>query len=232
METVSDRRAPVRSYAAVITSVFVLSGLFLVGCKPGDANVPRDPALSAELKKFDGLKGQIDIAGGTAHIPVMTAAVKRINAANPDIRITVAGGGSGVGIKKLGEGIVNIGNTGRAITEQEKEAHGLVTFPFALDGVAIVVHPSNPVTGLTADQMKKIYAEEITNWKDVGGADGPIHLFTRDEVERHPRSVLGVSAGEGHHRRECQRGHVQRGREGRRREGPAGDRLHQPWPRR
>jgi phosphate transport system substrate-binding protein len=162
--------------------VTLLSGLFLVGCKPGDASVPRDPTLSAELKKFQGLKGQIDIAGGTAHIPVMTAAVKRINAANPDIRITVAGGGSGVGVKKLGEGLVNIGNTGRALTEREREAHGLVTFPFALDGVAIVVHPSNPVAGLTAEQMKKIYAEEITNWKDVGGVDGPIHLFTRDEA--------------------------------------------------
>src|SRR5262249_2605218 len=129
-----------------------------------------------------GLKGKIDIAGGTAHIPIMNEAAKRINAANPDIRITVAGGGSGVGIKKVGEGLVEIGNTGRAITDKEKESFGLITFPIALDGVSIIVHPSNPIGGLSGEQIKKLYSGEIANWKEVGGPDGAVNLFMRDEA--------------------------------------------------
>jgi len=71
-------------------------------------------AVAAPLDTFKGQKGTLDIAGGTAHIPVMQEAAKRIMSVNPDIRITVAGGGSGVGVKQVGEGLVTIGNTGRA----------------------------------------------------------------------------------------------------------------------
>ena len=69
-------------------------------------------AVAAPLDAFKGMKGTLDIAGGTAHIPVMKEAAKRIMTANPDIRITVAGGGSGVGVQQVGEGLVQIGNTG------------------------------------------------------------------------------------------------------------------------
>ena len=69
-------------------------------------------AVAAPLDVFKGQKGEVDIAGGTAHIPVMQEAAKRIMTLNPDIRITVAGGGSGVGVKQVGEGLVEIGNTG------------------------------------------------------------------------------------------------------------------------
>ena len=99
-------------------------------------------ALAAgPLDAFNGLKGNLDIAGGTAHIPVMKGAAKQIMAANPDIRITVAGGGSGVGVQKAGEGLAQIGNTGRALKESEIKKYGLVSFPFAIDGVAVAVNP-------------------------------------------------------------------------------------------
>jgi phosphate transport system substrate-binding protein len=139
-------------------------------------------AVSAELRRFDGLQGKIDIAGGTAHIPVMNDAAKRIQRAFPDIRITVAGGGSGVGVEKVGQGLVEVGNTGRPLSQKEKDAHGLVTFPFAIDGVAVVVHPSNPVANLTPAAARDIYEGQITNWQDAGGEDQPINLFTRDEA--------------------------------------------------
>ena len=70
-------------------------------------------AAAGELDAFAGKKGKIDIAGGTAHIPVMKDAAKRIMQANPEIRISVAAGGSGVGVQKVGEGLVDIGNTGQ-----------------------------------------------------------------------------------------------------------------------
>ena len=71
----------------------VISGLALLACT--------SPAWSAPVDAFKDLKGSLDIAGGTAHIPVMKAAAKAIMEANPNIHITVAGGGSGVGVQKV-----------------------------------------------------------------------------------------------------------------------------------
>ena len=138
--------------------------------------------MAGELDAFLGQKGKIDIAGGTAHIPVMNDAAKHIMQANPAIRITVAAGGSGVGVQKVGEGLVDIGNTGRALSDEETAKYGLKSYPFAIDGVAAAVHPKNPVTNLTATQVQEIFAGKITNWKALGGRDAAIHLFTRDEA--------------------------------------------------
>jgi phosphate transport system substrate-binding protein len=138
--------------------------------------------LAGALDQFKSLSGTIDIAGGTAHIPVMQDAAQQIMTINPKIRITVAGGGSGVGVQKVGAGLVAIGNTGRALTPEEIAKDGLKTFPFAIDGVAVAVNPKNPVKSLTAQQVRDIFAGKITNWKAVGGKDAAINLFTRDEA--------------------------------------------------
>ena len=137
-------------------------------------------AVAATLDAFKGMKGTLDIAGGTAHIPVMKEAAKRIMTANPDIRITVAGG-SGVGVQQVGEGLVQIGNTGRPLKDKEIEKFGLKTFPFAIDGVALVVNPANNVSDITAQQAADIYNGKITNWKELGGTDAPITLYTRED---------------------------------------------------
>ncbi|WP_455760055.1 phosphate ABC transporter substrate-binding protein [Cloacibacillus evryensis] len=136
---------------------------------------------ASPLDVFKGRKGKIDIAGGTAHIPVMKEAAKRIMGVNPDIRITVAGGGSGVGVKQVGEGLVEIGNTGRPLKKDEVEKYGLETFPFAIDGVAVVVNPANKVAELSFEQLIDIYAGKITNWKAVGGDDAEINLYVRED---------------------------------------------------
>ncbi|MFV0422478.1 phosphate ABC transporter substrate-binding protein [Oleidesulfovibrio sp.] len=139
-------------------------------------------AHAAPLDAFKGQKGTIDIAGGTAHIPVMKEAAKRIMIANPEIRISIAAGGSGVGVQKAGEGLVDIGNTGRALSDKEVEKYGLVSFPFAVDGVALVINPQNGVNELTSAQVQAIFAGKVTNWNEVGGADQAINLYTRDEA--------------------------------------------------
>lgn len=138
-------------------------------------------AVAAPLDSFKGQKGTLDIAGGTAHIPVMKKAAQAIMSANPDIRITVAGGGSGVGVQKVGEGLVQIGNTGRALKESEVAKYGLETFPFAIDGVAVAVNPANKVTSLTKAQVKDVFAGKIINWKELGGNDAPISLYVRED---------------------------------------------------
>ncbi len=138
-------------------------------------------AAAAPLDAFKGMSGTMDIAGGTAHIPVMKEAAKRIMSVNPEIRITVAGGGSGVGVKQVGEGLVAIGNTGRPLKEKEIAQYGLKTFPFAIDGVAVVVNPANPVGALTKEQVAAIYAGTVKDWSEVGGTAGAINVFGRED---------------------------------------------------
>jgi phosphate transport system substrate-binding protein len=151
----------------------------------------------AALQAFAGMKGSLDIAGGTAHIPVMTEAAKRIIAFNPEIRITITGGGSGVGVQKVGEGLVQIGNAGRALSKNEIKKYGLKSYPFAIDGVAAVVHPSNPVRELTFAQLKDAFAGKTTNWKELGGPDLSINLYGRDEASGTRKVFWTAALGKG-----------------------------------
>jgi phosphate transport system substrate-binding protein len=134
------------------------------------------------LDAFKGKKGILRISGGTAHIPVMKEAAKRIMAFNPDIQITIAGGGSGAGIKQVGEGLVNIGNSGRKPTDSEISKYGLFMYKWAIDGVTAVVHPNNPVKSLSSKELQDIYAGKIANWKTLGGDNRPINIYTRDKA--------------------------------------------------
>ena len=140
------------------------------------------PARADDLAPFAGLSGTVRISGGTAHIPVMKEAAKQIMQRYPDVHITIAGGGSGVGIKQVGEGLVDIGNSGRKPSDAEIGKYGLKLFKWAIDGVGVVVNPQNGVTALTTDQVKAVFAGRITNWKALGGEDKPVNVYTRDEA--------------------------------------------------
>lgn len=150
--------------------------------KESRKEAPVETSTKTGLEPFVGLEGKIDIAGGTAHIKVMEKAAELIMTSNPKIRITVAGGGSGVGIQKVGEGLVQIGNSGRAVKPAEQEKYNLDSYPFCIDGVAACIHPDNPVDELSSEQIQQIMAGKITNWKDVGGNDASINLYGRDEA--------------------------------------------------
>jgi phosphate transport system substrate-binding protein len=140
------------------------------------------PAFSGSLDAFKGEKGVLKISGGTAHIPVMKDAALQIMAFNPEIQISIAGGGSGVGIKQVGEGLVDIGNSGRKPTDQEIARYDLKLFLWAIDGVASVVNPKNNVKSLTKNQLMDIFSGKIDNWKMLGGEDRKINVYTRDEA--------------------------------------------------
>lgn len=138
-------------------------------------------ASSESLAVFAKEQGKIDIAGGTAHIPVMKKAAEAIMSFNPNITISITGGGTGAGITKVGEGLVQIGNTGRALKPQEIEKYQLVSFPFAVDGVAIAVHKENPLSNLTKEQVSRIFSGEVKNWNELGGNEGVINLYVRED---------------------------------------------------
>lgn len=141
------------------------------------------PTAKAEvLDIFKNEKGTIKIAGGTAHIPVMKEVAKRIMSINPDIQISIAGGGSGVGIKLVGEGLVDIGNSGRKPTDEEIKKYKLKMFKWAIDGVGIIVNPKNKVKALTKAQVIDIFSGKIDNWKVLGGVDKEINVYTRDKA--------------------------------------------------
>ncbi len=140
------------------------------------------PAFSDSLAPFKGEKGMLKISGGTAHIPVMKEAAQQIMMANPEIQISIAGGGSGVGIKQVGEGLVNIGNSGRKATDEEIDRFQLKLYKWAIDGVGPVVNPKNTVRALTQTQMIDIFSGKLDNWKQLGGADRNINIYTRDEA--------------------------------------------------
>ncbi len=135
---------------------------------------------AGSLDLFTGEKGDIKISGGTAHIPVMKDAARQIMNVNQDIRISIAGGGSGVGIKQVGEGLVDIGNSGRKPTDDEIQKYGLKLFQWATDGVGVVVNPQNQVKALSKSQLLEIFAGKIVNWKVLGGSDKSINVYTRD----------------------------------------------------
>lgn len=136
-------------------------------------------AFASGLETFMGVRGSLLIAGGTAHLPVMHELARRIHGVNPDINISVSGGGSSVGIEKVGKKIVDIGNSGRVLTMTELAAYNLNSIPFAIDGIAVVVHPGNKVSELSSEEVRKIFTGEIRNWHEVGGDDLDIHLYGR-----------------------------------------------------
>ncbi|MEG0156118.1 MAG: phosphate ABC transporter substrate-binding protein [Anaerovoracaceae bacterium] len=123
--------------------------------------------------------GSIVIAGSTSVQPLSEAIAGNYMNENKDVKIEVQGGGSGQAVKSLKEEIAQIGALSREVKDGEKEAIAK-EYVFAKDGVAVVVNKDVNVTDLTIEQIKKIYSGEITNWKEVGGADAEISVVSRE----------------------------------------------------
>lgn len=119
-------------------------------------------------------------AGSTTVQPLAEKLADAFMADNPDVNITTQGGGSSVGIQSAAEGTVDIGAASRELKPSE-EVMGLVVHVLARDGIAIVGHPSQNVTGLTTEEVRNIFAGSITNWNQVGGAEGEITVIAREE---------------------------------------------------
>lgn len=128
---------------------------------------------------------QLTLQGSTTVLPVAQAAAEQFMSENPDVNISVRGGGSGNGIAALIDGAVDIANASRFIKDKEAKAafeNGIYAVPHrvAMDGLAVVVHPNNPVKELTIEQLNKIYKGEIRNWKELGGPNKRIVVISRD----------------------------------------------------
>ena len=129
--------------------------------------------------------GNLVIKGSTTVLPIAQKAVEAYMKENPDIKISLSGGGSSNGIKALIDGSTDIATASRFIKDKEiklaveKDVFP-VAFAIAYDSIIPVVHPSNNINNLTLKQLKAIYKGEIKNWKEVGGPDLQIVINSRD----------------------------------------------------
>ena len=136
-------------------------------------------AVSA-LTGCSGSKGgTVSTDGSTSMEKVIGALGESFENDNSGVTFTYNPTGSGSGIKAVLEGRCDIGLSSRNLTDEEK-ADGLTETVLAYDGIAMIVHPENPVSDLTLEQIAAIYTGEITNWNEVGGSDGEIVLIGRE----------------------------------------------------
>lgn len=149
---------------------------------------------SSAATEAGSLSGKIATGGSTSVEKVINALMEGYAELQPGVQITYEPTGSGAGITGVAEGTLDLGLSSRYLKDEEKE-QGLVENVFALDGIALVVHPDNTVTDLTPEQIKGLATGEITNWSEVGGPDAPVVPIgreagsgTRDGFE----SVIGV----------------------------------------
>ncbi|MBN2590633.1 MAG: phosphate ABC transporter substrate-binding protein [Sedimentisphaerales bacterium] len=128
---------------------------------------------------------KLHIEGSTTVGPIADGFAEVFSKLYPDVAITVNKSGSGTGASALIDSRCDIATMSRFMKEKEfKDAVDKGVFPvahaIAMDGVCVVLHPSNPITALTTEQVRDIYTGKIKNWKDLGGPDLSIVVISRD----------------------------------------------------
>ena len=169
METIEQREKAMNRFrnALVATAVAAVLCVIFAGA-PGFAQT-----------------GKIVIDGSTTVGPIAKAFAEYYMSRNPGVNITVSESGSGNGAKALINGTCDIADMSRFMKDEEfMAAVEKGVFPVAavvaVDGLAIVVHPSSPIQGLTVDQIRDIYMGKVANWKELGGPNVAIVLISRD----------------------------------------------------
>ncbi len=129
--------------------------------------------------------GFIQIKGSDTMVNLGQAWAEAFSKAHPGATVAVTGGGSGTGFTALVSGACDIAEASRTIKQKEtdlcaKNGFEPREFKVALDGLAVVVHPKNPIEKLTVDQLAGIFTGKIVNWKEVGGPNMPIVILSRE----------------------------------------------------
>ena len=154
----------------------VLALALLAGC--GSSAAPATTTALAPEAPAE-LSGTVATDGSTSMEKVIGALGEAFMEQNKGVTFTYNPTGSGSGITAVGEGRCDIGLSSRALKDDEK-ASGLKETVLALDGIAVIMNPANPVSDLDVETIAKIYTGEITNWKEVGGNDAEIVLIGRE----------------------------------------------------
>jgi len=142
--------------------------------------------LCAAVAALNGQQRNITLKGSDTIVILGQRWAEVYMGKNPGVTIQVTGGGSGTGIAALINGTTAIAESSRPMKDKEKEevkakrGNEVLELPVAVDGLAVYVHESNPVSELTLQQIKAIYTGQIKNWKEVGGRDDRILLYSRE----------------------------------------------------
>ena len=125
------------------------------------------------------------LKGSDTLLPLAQKDAENYSEKNPSAHVTVTGGGSGVGLSSLREGTTDIAMASRRIKFDERvrmqqAGRPVEELTVAFDALAVIVHPSNPVSRLTREQLEGIFRGKITNWKQVGGEDRKIVVYSRE----------------------------------------------------
>jgi len=140
-------------------------------------------ALALGVAFFPGCRprgsgSSLTLAGSTSIQPFADKWAEVFMAEHPGMAVNVQGGGSSAGIQATKSGACDIGMSSRELKGDEKVLNEIVV---ARDGLAIIVHPANPVRGLKIAEVKQIFAGDLLQWKPLGGPDRPITVVTREE---------------------------------------------------
>lgn len=120
----------------------------------------------------------VTVAGSTSIMPFSEKLAEHFRIGEPRVRVDVQGGGSSAGIQACINKTVDIGMSSRDLKGDEK---CLTEIPICHDGIALVVHPRNPLTNITLEKIRDIYSGKIRNWKELGWIDRNIDCITREE---------------------------------------------------
>ena len=118
------------------------------------------------------------VAGSTSVQPYAEVLAEDYALIRPEVEVDVQGGGSSAGITAARSGTADIGMSSRHLKDSESD---LWSVEIALDGLAVIIHPSNPINDLPLERIMDIYTGSIVNWRDLGGADANIHVIAREE---------------------------------------------------
>jgi len=156
-----------RITAISIYALAVWSG-FLCGC-------------SRPSQDIDSPGRGVTVAGSTSVQPFAELLEEHYAAKNPGAApINVQGGGSTAGVRAAASGIADIGMSSRNLKDEEL-ASGLQTLPIARDAIAVIVHPTNPATHLSTEQVRGVFSGGISSWSGLGGEEATIVVVTREE---------------------------------------------------
>lgn len=160
----------------VLVLVVVLSMGLFAGCgQKGTTSVES----GTDNTEASGLKGTLAVVGSTSVTPVAQKLADAFKEIEPGIQIDIQGVGSTAGVKSVNDGSANVGMSSRELKEGEKEWQ-ITEHVIAYDGIAIVVNPLNSLEALSSEQATRIFKGEITNWKELGGADKEIIVVSRE----------------------------------------------------
>ena len=165
-----------KKFIALLLAAVLTLALAACGSKNND-NANTDTNTNDNTST--AITGTVATDGSTSMEKVIGALSESFMANNADATVTYNPTGSGSGITAVQEGTCDIGLSSRALKDEEKAA-GLKETVLAYDGIAIIIHPDNPVSDLTIEQIAQLYTGEITNWKDVGGNDAEVVLIGRE----------------------------------------------------